>query len=69
MVMKIYLLEKCGLSGQKNKYFLKKKLLSDEDADLSVSAQFTVFPFPFLVLFFKPATKLLSPVLLECLFW
>lgn len=56
--MKICLQEKCVLSGKREKkyYFgssksLSYKTVSDEEADLSVSAKFTVFPFPFQVLF------------------
>lgn len=56
--MKICLQEKCVLSGGKKKkhsFGSSKSLscnsVSDEKADLSVSAKFTVFLFPFQVLF------------------
>ncbi len=43
--------------------------ISDEEADLSGSAKFTVFPFPFSGFIFEPALELLSWVSAECLFW
>ena len=43
--------------------------VSDEEADLSVSAKFTVFPISFSDFIFESAPELLSPVSVECLFW
>ena len=79
--MKIFLQEKRVLSGKKRKKERKKKhslgyfrslscnTVSDEEADLSVSAKFTVFPISFSDFIFESAPELLSPVSVECLFW